>query len=59
MKSHHPYGDIRLRKYYDEKYSGSASIQNQSQKWGSERQLSMEICALNYFKKYNIGKEFN
>ena len=49
MRSCRPYGYIRVRKYYIEKYSESKSLQIQSQHREGKHQLSIEGVDLDYF----------
>ena len=41
--------NINLKKYYEEKFSTSTGIGIQSQHWGENRSLSMEVIAVEYF----------
>ena len=43
---------MKSKKYYAQKYSKKTGIEIQSQHWGGNRQLSMEVIAVEYFKNY-------
>ena len=53
MKSLQTYKYIRLVREYAENCSYPKSLQNQSQHWGGELQLSMEVVSLYYFNNEN------
>ena len=51
------YEYIREKKYHAKKYSESKYLQIQSQHWGGERQLSMEVIDLEYFNNYDMVRD--
>ena len=59
MKLRQLYGDIRVIKYYADKYSDSTSLHIQLQHWEGELQLSIKFVALGYFNNDNIVRELN
>ena len=42
--------NMKLNKYYSEKFNETTGIKIQSQHWGGNRQLSMEGIAIDYFQ---------
>ena len=54
MRSHQPYGYIRVIKYSSEKYNESISIEIKPQQWGCKCQLSIKVVELKFFRMKKI-----
>ena len=59
MKLRQIYREIRVIKYYAEKYSESKYLQIQSHHWGGDRKLSMEGVSLGYLNNDKFVREVN